>query len=311
MPRRQATWGGKAILSLLILTAISIIFVPYGIFIAIVTSLIIIHQLLLRVIFSGPKKRSLPFSDPGWDVISASNGGVDVYGFINLQNVKTDLVVFIHGWQSSSEKFVDRMNIFRNKGLHTLAIDMRGHGMAPDTDEWTAGKVIEDVKVILESIDKGKVDKVHFFGHSLGAFICLGLQHDRHTGWWKDNCSTIMLESPMVAYSPILEQMASRISFMMPLLKRWAVKGFNRIHPDVGGLVWNDIDIPKWGLPTVPTLLLQSANDSRLGRYHYDLLMEQDIELHPHLIESLTHSKNKINVERDELIRLWIDEMIL
>ena len=97
----------------------------------------------------------------------------------------------------------------------------------------------------------------------------------------------------------------------MPLLKRWAVKGFNRIHPEAGGLVWSDIDIPKWGLPTVPTLLLQAANDSRLGRYHYDLLMEQDIQLHPHLIESLTHSKNKINEERDDLIRLWIDEMIL
>ena len=138
MPRRQATWGGKAILSLLLLTAFVIAFVPYGIFIAILTPLVIIHQLLLRVIFSGPRKRSLPFSDPGWEIITAYNGGVDVYGFINLQDVRTDIVVFIHGWQSSSEKFVDRMDIFRSKGLHTLAIDMRGHGMAPDTDEWTA-----------------------------------------------------------------------------------------------------------------------------------------------------------------------------
>ena len=115
----------------------------------------------------------------------------------------------------------------------------------------------------------------------------------------------------MVAYSPILEEMASRISFMMPLLKRWAVKGFNRIHPEVGGLEWSDIDIPKWGLPSVPTLLLQASNDTRLGRFHYDLLMKQDIELYPHLLDTLTHSKNKINIERDELINKWIDEMIL
>ena len=39
-------------------------------------------------------------------------------------------------------------------GLHTLAVDMRGHGMAPDTPEWTAGKVIEDVKIILEQVDQ-------------------------------------------------------------------------------------------------------------------------------------------------------------
>ena len=310
MPRRQATWGGNAILSLLILTSVSF-FTQYGTFVAIASSLIIAHQLLLRIMFAGPKKRSLPFSDPGWSIVTADNEGVDVYGFINLQNVKTDLIIFIHGWQSSSEKFVDRMNIFRSKGLHTLAIDMRGHGMAPDTHEWTAGKVILDVKAILEKIDRSKVNKIHFFGHSLGAFICLGLQNQRHSGWWKDDCSTIILESPMVAYSPILEEMASRISFMMPLLKRWAVKGFNRIHPEVGGLEWSDIDIPKWGLPSVPTLLLQASNDTRLGRFHYDLLMKQDIELYPHLLDTLTHSKNKINIERDELIKKWIDEMIL
>lgn len=310
MPRRQATWGGNAILSLLILASVSF-FTPYGTFVAITSSLIIVHQLLLRIMFAGPKKRSLPFSDPGWSIVTADNEGVDVYGFINLQNVKTDLIIFIHGWQSSSEKFVDRMNIFRSKGLHTLAIDMRGHGMAPDTHEWTAGKVILDVKAILEKIDRSKVNKIHFFGHSLGAFICLGLQNQRHSGWWKDDCSTIILESPMVAYSPILEEMASRISFMMPLLKRWAVKGFNRIHPEVGGLEWSDIDIPKWGLPSVPTLLLQASNDTRLGRFHYDLLMKQDIELYPHLLDTLTHSKNKINIERDELIKKWIDEMIL
>ena len=310
MPRRQATWGGNAILSLLILASVSFS-TPYGTFVAITSSLIIVHQLLLRTMFAGPKKRSLPFSDPGWSIVTADNEGVDVYGFINLQNVKTDLIIFIHGWQSSSEKFVDRMNIFRSKGLHTLAIDMRGHGMAPDTHEWTAGKVILDVKAILEKIDRSKVNKIHFFGHSLGAFICLGLQNQRHSGWWKDDCSTIILESPMVAYSPILEEMASRISFMMPLLKRWAVKGFNRIHPEVGGLEWSDIDIPKWGLPSVPTLLLQASNDTRLGRFHYDLLMKQDIELYPHLLDTLTHSKNKINIERDELIKKWIDEMIL
>ena len=310
MPRRQATWGGNAILSLLILTSVSF-FTPYGTFVAVASSLVIVHQLLLRIMFAGPKKRSLPFSDPGWSIVTADNEGVDVYGFINLQNVKTDLIIFIHGWQSSSEKFVDRMNIFRSKGLHTLAIDMRGHGMAPDTHEWTAGKVILDVKAILEKIDRSKVNKIHFFGHSLGAFICLGLQNQRHSGWWKDDCSTIILESPMVAYSPILEEMASRISFMMPLLKRWAVKGFNRIHPEVGGLEWSDIDIPKWGLPSVPTLLLQASNDTRLGRFHYDLLMKQDIELYPHLLDTLTHSKNKINIERDELIKKWIDEMIL
>ena len=311
MPRRKATWGGKSILTAILVSSLFAIFVPYGLIAIPLLFVILIHQALLRIIFRGPSKRSGVLSEPGWDLIHASNDGVDVYGFSNLQPEESDLVVFIHGWQSSSDKFIERMKIFRNKGLHTLAIDMRGHGIAPETPEWTAGKVISDVKALLSSIDNSNVKKVHFYGHSLGAFICLGMQHERHQGWWKDRCSTIILESPMVAYSPIMEEMSGRISFLLPLLKRWALKGFNKIHPEIKGLEWSDIDIPSWGLPKVPILLLQSANDKRLGRFHYDLLMSQEIEIQPHLIQSLTHSKNRVNIERDDIIRKWIDEMII
>ena len=57
---------------------------------------------------------------------------------------------------------------------------MRGHGMAPNTVEWTAGKVINDIKVILSLVDQSKINKVHFYGHSLGGFVCIGMHHDRH-----------------------------------------------------------------------------------------------------------------------------------
>tara|TARA_B100000767_G_scaffold204161_1_gene191025 strand:- start:1002 stop:1934 length:933 start_codon:yes stop_codon:yes gene_type:complete len=309
--RRKATLDDKVIL-ILILAVVSIsLFVPFGYYTLIPLVLVLLHQLLLRAIFRGPTKRSLPFSDTNWDVIKANNNGADVYGFLRFHEEVSDLVVFIHGWQSSSEKFIERIKIFDEKGMHTLAIDMRGHGMAPSTNEWTAGKVIQDVVTLLGQIDSSRVKKVHFYGHSLGGFICLGMNKDRHQGWWKEKYGTLMLESPMVAFSPIMEEMSSRLSFMSPLIRRWAVKGFNKIHPEVGGLTWTDIDIPSWGLPTCPTLLLQAANDSRLGRYHYDLLMKQDLDIHPHLIDSLTHSKNRINEERDAIIRDWIEKMIL
>ena len=58
-------------------------------------------------------------------------------------------------------------------------------------------------------------------------------------------------------------------------------------------------------------LLLQAENDNRLGRHHYDLLCAQDIELHPHLLQTLTHSTNRINQERDLLIEKWVRERIL
>ncbi|MCH1527339.1 MAG: lysophospholipase [Candidatus Poseidoniaceae archaeon] len=311
MDRRKATWDGYAILTLIATCAILSILTPYSIVIVSITILILVHQILLRLIFRGPTKRSLPFSNKDWDIINLDNNGVDVYGYVNYQPNKSDMVVFVHGWQSSSEKFTERIQLFRNKGLHTLAHDMRGHGMAPDTPEWTAGKVIQDLKILLESVDQSKINKVHFFGHSLGAFICIGMHNTRHQGWWKDSYGTLMLESPMVAYSPIMKELTSNIPFMFPLFKRWAMKGFNKIHPEIGNIEWSDIDIPSWGVPKAPILLLQAENDSRLGRYHYDLLLDQDIEVYPHLLTSLTHSKNRVNEERDALILEWIDNKIL
>ena len=61
MDRRRATWDGYAILILLV-TGISLsILTPYPLVILFAVLLLIIHQVLLRLIFSGPDKRSLPF----------------------------------------------------------------------------------------------------------------------------------------------------------------------------------------------------------------------------------------------------------
>lgn len=310
MDRRRATWDGQKILIAIFLTCVATIFIQYGFLSILVLVLLLIHQSLLRIIFTGPSKRSAPFSNEDWSVVKADNNGVDVYGFINYQAHKSDLVVFLHGWQSSSEKFTERMQIFRERGLHTFAIDMRGHGMAPSTAEWTAGKVIQDTKVILESVDIDRVEKIHFYGHSLGGFVAIGMHNNRHDGWWKKKYGTLILESPMVAYSPILEHMSGRLSILLPLLKRWALKGFHKIHPEVGQLEWPDIDIPNWGLPQVPILLLQAKNDTRLGRIHYDLIMDQNLEIEAHLIDSLGHSKNRVNEDRDKLIVEWIEKKI-
>ena len=185
---------------------------------------------------------------------------------------------------------------------------MRGHGMAPDTVEWTAGKVISDIKALLNSIDQSCINRVHFYGHSLGGFVCIGMHHDRHQGWWKDNYGHLILESPMAAYSKIFEQMFGRISMISPLLQKWALNGFSKIHSELeSGLTWEDIDMPKWGLPKVPILLLQSKNDNKLGRYHYDLILAQNLDVQDHLIESLPHARNRVNKERDDLIVQYIE----
>ena len=147
MDRRKATWSNYALCSLSILTVLVPIFVPYGILVVLLSVPIICKQILVRLIFTGPRRRSLPFEDKNWEKIHADNNGIDIFAFIDYNEKNSDLVVFIHGWQSSSEKFTERMQIFRDKGFHTMAIDMRGHGIAPGTMEWTAGKVKNDKKI--------------------------------------------------------------------------------------------------------------------------------------------------------------------
>ena len=305
MDRRKATWSGRTILVISLLSLVTISF-PYGWIAFIILLTLTVYQLLLRVIFTGPKKRSPPFSDPAWNLLTTKNGTEEVIGFINYAQIKTDLVVFIHGWQSSSERFTERMWIFRNRGFHTLAIDMRGHGQAPYTAEWTVGKVIQDTIAILEKVERENIRKIHFYGHSLGGFVSIGMHHDRYNGWWKDMYGTLMLESPMTAYSPILEQTTRKFSFMWPILRRIALHGFSKVHPEIGKLEWKDIDMPNWGLPQIPILLLQAKNDTKLGRFHYDLIMKQNLDVENHLIESLPHSSNRVNEERDKIILSWI-----
>ncbi|MEL0100534.1 MAG: hypothetical protein VW862_02370, partial [Euryarchaeota archaeon] len=108
-------------------------------------------------------------------------------------------------------------------------------------------------------------------------------------------------------YSPILKEMSGKFSFLESYMKKLALNGFKKIHPDVSELKWEDIDVPKWGLPSCPTLLLQAENDMRLGRLHYDLIMDCDIDIEAHLIPSLTHSRNNVNAARDNLIVEWIE----
>ena len=69
MDRRKATWDGYAILILLVSVIFLSILTPYALVFLFVVLLLIVHQVLLRIIFSGPEKRSLPFSDTNWEIL--------------------------------------------------------------------------------------------------------------------------------------------------------------------------------------------------------------------------------------------------
>ena len=135
MERRLATWDGRKTSLFIVISTVSSILLPYGFIIAFLALLILCHQVCFEL-YSQVQRNVASHSSKDWDLLRVENNGVDVYGFVNYQKIKSDMVVFIHGWQSSSEKYTERMRLFKDRGLHTMAIDMRGHGMAPDTPEW-------------------------------------------------------------------------------------------------------------------------------------------------------------------------------
>ena len=57
MNRRVATWDGRKTLSVIVSTLIISFLLPYGFFVILLTTVLLIQQLLLRLIFTGPEKK--------------------------------------------------------------------------------------------------------------------------------------------------------------------------------------------------------------------------------------------------------------
>ncbi len=306
--RRMATLSEKQLLSISALILFSCYYFSNYLLIGFVY---ILYHIILKKIYSGPKKTRPALDHPCWSIIKADNNGVEVFGQLNKLDEEAPLVVFLHGWNSATSRLLERMEIFKNHGCHTLALELRHHGIAPKTYEWTAVKVMGDLKSLLNSLDNDEFTSVHFYGHSLGGFLAAGMTNSKNSGWWSKKMGTLMLESPMAAFTPIMEEKAGRLTFLNPIIKGMATRALKKIHPEITNFKWEDVDVPRWAKPTCPTLVLQAANDKRLGRFHYDLIIQEFTNLHPHLIQSLGHSTNSINKERDELIVKWIESHIL
>ena len=75
----------------------------------------------------------------------------------------------------------------------------------------------------------------------------------------------------------------------------------------------SQLDVPIWGLPKQPTLVIQAGEDKVLGRTHYELLVSSmkdtglEENLTAHILEKMKHSGERTNSARNELISKWLD----
>ena len=136
---------------------------------------------------------------------------------------------------------------------------------------------------------------------------------------WNNKVKGWILESPMTKYSMVYED--SMRDFMVPRILHSQIKKrlfahFNALHPDETPIkLLSQLDVPIWGLPKQPTLVIQAGEDRVLGRTHFELLVasmkEAGLEdnLTAHVLDQLKHSGARANSARNELISKWLEKL--
>ena len=248
--------------------------------------------------------------------------------FVELESVTTHiqtfqqeqvapLIVFIHGWRGSSASVQDRAQWFVKKGWHVVICELPGHGKSTPLRRWNALTAVKHMKFHIKHLDDfiepQYVSHFFFYGHSMGGYISTRLSINEGNIPFNLPLSGLILESPLMLYSKILEDICNQLkipSFVRTLHLRRVFRDVKTMHPSITAHTLEQFDIPQWGVPSVPTLCLQAMTDTRLGRDHYDALVNtssKDTLLTHHLIESLSHSGAKTNDEREAHLLNWLE----
>ena len=266
---------------------------------------------ILRQLFKTHARQGDCISDEKWETITTEREGVPIHAHMKWESGnEAPLVLFLHGWCSDSSKSQDRAKGM--SGFHILAMDLRGHGHAPEEHEFTALKCVKDAITLLDTLPRERISNIAIYGHSLGAFIALRLSSGIEE-WWRTRLKCVVLESPMTNYNLILDEyLAGPIRLIKPLILRWLKRALKKIHPKEDFSEPETIMVPGWGIPEVKTLVVQAADDSRLGEAHYNLLMEHlENEHEGHVLNDLRHSGDSEHRGRTKITQQFLEKSLL
>ena len=283
--------------------------------IAVASSLFLFHESfriwILRRLFRTNRRLEDCISGDEWEAVTTERDGVPIHAHMKWESdAAAPLVFFLHGWSSNSIRSHNRAKGIH--GFHILAMDLRGHGHAPDDHEFTALKCAQDAVALLNSLPRERITNIAICGHSLGSFIALKLSSQME-GWWRSHLKCVVLESPMTNYNLILDEYLTGPSrIIKPLLYRWLQHALKKIHPEERFTEPEDIMVPKWGIPEVRTLVVQAADDSRLGVEHYNLLLKYlKVDHEAHILDDLRHSGDSEHKGRAQITQKFLEESLL
>ena len=292
---------------------VNIVFWTIAIFIPLQSLYVGFESFVIETVFRTKPKIGQDFQSDRWEMIEFTGwGGYEPMGyFIPAQNKSKGLIIYMHGYGSSSANGESRMMHINEQGYDIGCIDMRGHGRCDLTKDWTLLKVIADIESFLDKLAESYDElptKIHFYGHSAGGLVALRLS-SRRSGWWKNRLKSVMLESPVTSFPMVIEFLIGpHLKLLKPLVRRIIRREMERIHPDLS-VRWDDSRVPNIGLPNLPIIVLQAKNDELLGRKHFDLLSKSLASRTKNkliLIDELAHTSTKDCQRRRSLVKEWI-----
>jgi pimeloyl-ACP methyl ester carboxylesterase len=292
---------------------VNLIFWTIAIFIPLQSTYVAFEALIIETVFTTRPRLGPDLQHEDWEVVEFTGwGGFEPMGyFLPFSGESNGLIIYMHGYGSSSAYNESRMLHLRQQGYDIGCVDMRGHGRCDLTRDWTLLKVIADLECFIDKLVESYgvlPKKVHFYGHSTGGLVALRLSAKR-SGWWKDNLESVMLESPVTSFPMVIDYMIGpHFRILRPLVRRIIRREMERIHPDLS-IRWDDSKVPHIGLPKLPILVLQAMNDELLGRNHYDLLaktLEGKRNNKLILIDELMHTSTQDCQPRKDLVEKWL-----
>ena len=105
----------------------------------------------------------------------------------------------------------------------------------------------------------------------------------------------------------IEKKLPGRAVMASPWVRHILRREYQRIHPDLN-VGYANAQIPFWGTPEVPILVLQAANDETLGDDHFILLKQHFNEISDiHVLNDMPHT-SKVDVkERRDILEKFVN----
>jgi len=253
-------------------------------------------------------------TDPRWRPFTFSGWGNEKMKaqIIESEDESRDLVLYLHGYRSSLGRGESRCIHLHELGFNVVGLDQRGFGDQKGRVDWTILKVLADIEGLLEEVPKelGFIpERIWIYGHSMGGFLTIRLS-SYPSSWWEKSLKGIILESPATSFPKIIEKhLPGKMGLAMPWIRHILRREYERIHPDLN-VRYANAQLPYWGIPEVPTLVVQAKEDEVLGSEHFSLIKEHlshNSEIH---LVDIPHTSTIDKFERQKIVEDWINHQI-